>query len=75
METDRTRMISLRMNKNVLRDVDRYVRNRRYLSRSRVIELCVTAFMQCATEGSKQRLFESLDPYDDGLVVSVSKPI
>lgn len=75
METNRTKMVSLRIPKNLLDCVDRYVSRYDYLTRSRVIENCINAVMLCGTDDTRMKVVHSFDPYDDGLVITCSKKV
>lgn len=73
METNRTKMVSLRMSRGTAELVERYIASRPYLSKSNVIEKCVSAMLRCATEQTRDKILNSYDPYDDGYILTASK--
>lgn len=67
----RAKMISFRMQEDLLKEVDNYVKCRSYLTRSSLIEKCVVAIMRCGSCGVKQKVLDTYDPFAEGVKISV----
>ena len=69
---ERTKLISMRINKDTLEQVDKLRIGRSYLTRSRVITSILECVIQCAKEEDIMKMCHSFDPYSDGFIINVS---
>lgn len=66
------KIVSLRMSKDLLQDVDNYLLRRPYLNRSSLIEKCVSAVMRCASEKDTHLVLKTYDPFAEGVIIQVA---
>ena len=68
---ERKKLISLRVDINLLKKVDEIASTREYLTRSSLIEKCICAVLKCTNMGSYWKIIDSYDPYAEGLSIKV----
>lgn len=69
---ERTKLISIRLEKPILDAIDQYKTCHTYWSRSELINRILHAVMTCTPIDDFYRLISSHDPYGDGIMVQVS---
>lgn len=67
-----SQLISMRIDKDTLGQVDKIRIGRSYLTRSRVITSILECVIRCAKEEDILKMCHSFDPYSDGFVINVS---
>lgn len=69
----RTTLISLRINTETLKVVDKLAPISFGKSRTSVINDLLLALVFCASDDDLRKILESYDPYSDGIVVNIVK--
>lgn len=69
----RTTLISLRINTETLKVVDKLVPLSFGKSRTSVINDLLQALVFCTSDDNIRKVLESYDPYSDGIVVNIDK--
>lgn len=68
-----TKLVTCRLDENLLEKIDRLAASQKYLTRSRVIVALLTAMVDCTERGGLWRVLNSFSPYMDGIVINISK--
>lgn len=69
----RTKLISLRIDKQTLVEIDKLAESHRYANRSWVINHLLKAVLQCTIGGQVWKLIHSFDPFSDGITIHITK--
>lgn len=69
----KSKLISIRMDETALAYVDSYASKHGYLTRSKVINNFVNACLFCCAGDGTEIIANCFDPYDEKLVLNVSK--
>lgn len=65
----RNTLISVRVEKELLDKIEDLMVGKPYLNRSRVINCLLSAMLKCAICGQVDKILDSYDPYDAGIVI------
>ncbi len=68
-------LISIRMDEKLLKSIDSYCSDRRYLSRSAFIERILSAVVNCANDNTLHNMLKVWDPYSAGYEVRFLRPV
>lgn len=68
-----TKLVTLRIDENLLTKIDKLAASQKYLTRTRVIVALLTAMADCARQGDLWRVLNSYSPYMDGIIINISK--
>lgn len=69
----KSKLISIRVDEVALEVIDNYAGAHNYLSRSRVINNFINACLYCCDGDGTEIIASCFDPYDEKLVLNVSK--
>lgn len=69
----RSQLICVRVPSDVVAELDKLSRSYNYLNRSRIIVSILEAVVKCCPGDDVWKIINTLDPYGDGLKVSVSE--
>ena len=70
---ERQKLISMRVENELLKKIDEYCAARPYLSRSSFINRVLNAVVSCSGEDTLQNILETYDPYSAGYHVRFIK--
>lgn len=70
---ERQKLISIRVENELLKKIDEYCAARWYLSRSSFINHVLNAIVTCSDEDTLQNIVETFDPYSAGYHVRFLK--
>lgn len=65
----RTKLISMRIEDELLDKIDELREGKPYLKRSRVINCLLNAMLKCSICGQVNKVLDTYDPYDAGVVI------
>lgn len=70
---EKQKLISMRVEKELLKKIDEYCAARNYLSRSSFINRVLNAVVTCSDEDTLQNILETFEPYSAGYHVRFIK--
>lgn len=65
----KTKLISLRVDEDVLSLVEAFISKRPYLDRSKFIQRVLTAALKCSDEDTLHCMVDTNDPFSDGVIL------
>lgn len=71
---ERNKLITLRIDKNNLKRIEELCERAPYLNRSRIINVCLSAVLQCCGPGEVWKILDAYDPLSDGIQLHVVAP-
>lgn len=73
MSKNRKTLVSMRMDNDILTQIDDYLKLHTYYSRTTVICHLLRALFQCGRHDVVNEILRHFDPYDEGIVIKISK--
>lgn len=70
---ERNKLISLRLDTEVLSKIDNLAGASEYLTRSRIINAMLNAMVHCVANDGLWKVLNSFDPFADGIEVFIGK--
>lgn len=71
---ERNKLITLRIDKDNLKRIEELIAGAPYLNRSRVINVILSAVLQCCGPGEVWKILNAYDPLSDGIQLNVVAP-
>lgn len=71
---ERNKLITLRIDKENLKRIEELVAGAPYLNRSRVINVILSAVLQCCGPAEVWKILNAYDPLSDGIHIHVIAP-
>lgn len=73
MSKNRKTLVSMRMDDDILTKIDHFLKIHYYYSRTTVVCHLLRALFQCGSDGIINEILRHFDPYDEGIVITISK--
>lgn len=73
MSTNRKTLVSMRLDNDIVAQLDDFLTLHSYYSRTSVVCHLLRALFQCGGRDSVNEILRHFDPYDEGLVITISK--
>ena len=68
-----TKLISVRVDENLLSKIDEYAKAATYLDRSTVINHLLKAMLECSIAGQVWKVLHCFDPFSEGIEITIQQ--
>ena len=69
---ERNKLITLRIDKDNLKRIEEIIAGAPYLNRSRIINVILSAVLQCCSQDDLWKILSAYDPLSDGVVIRIA---